>query len=716
MSKVRAGRRKWRTVVAGACLVGLLGGQGGWAADIPWRSEPFERSVVDEDLQDVLSRLLRQNDSKMVVIFKPGISGKVTTDFRAMNIPLQGAFNKLMEENSLSYSYDPASNNLTVFPTLTSKRDLISLRYMSPGEVKAALGRFGMLSDRVSVTPDVTTNSLLVYGTTQAVSEVANTVAKLEAGAAERQKNEENTGKIRENDAKLRESDAKLREQTVLMRERELRVKCAEEQAAAQMSRQVEVIPVRYASVGSTTLTFQGEKVSVPGMDETLRALMDEPANKSPARKGGETEQERINDRMADRMVDRMTASSTVAQSSSSVSCGSIKPILSTDLRTNSVIVQAPPDVIADVKKMVQALDKPMPLIDLEVMIVQAEAGTSRNLGVQWGAAASDRNGNAGGISTGAGAGALAAGAAGNIASFYGTPMSNGSTSILNTTGTTLSSSQTASGPGYSNSAAYIAQMNSVTGNISGYQQTTANSTTPITDPITLLPLAGGPGSGLLSYVFQGTRGALAAQLNALKQQNKSQVLASPHVVTLNNILAKITSKRKVSIPITTGDGTRSDIKTVDAGLEMHITPSLIREDAPGVKQMVRLNIDAKNSSFTAALQTDEKEVQSNVIVPDGSTFILGGLFQDNHLEGDSGVLGLMDIPVIGGLFRSKNADMNRSETIFFITPKLVDHKTLTAYDVGTRDYMYHQKASLEQDRRSLQAHPGSSRRMVEDE
>jgi type II secretory pathway component GspD/PulD (secretin) len=220
----------------------------------------------------------------------------------------------------------------------------------------------------------------------------------------------------------------------------------------------------------------------------------------------------------------------------------------------------------------------------------------------------------------------------------------------------------------------------------------------------------------LLSYIYQGTRGALAAQLNALKQQNKSQVLAAPHVVTLNNIQAKITSKRRVSVPITTGDGTRSDIKTVDAGLEMQITPSLIHDDDPGAKQMVRLNINAKNSSFTAALQTDEKEVQSNVIVPDGSTFILGGLFQDNHLEGESGVLGLMDIPVIGGLFRSKNMDVNRSETIFFITPKLVDHKTLTAYDVGARDYMYYQKASLEQDRKSLQSHPYAGRRVIEDE
>ncbi|CAK0744040.1 putative Secretin_N domain-containing protein [Gammaproteobacteria bacterium] len=709
MSKAWAGRREWRAITAVVCLAGLLGGQTSWAAEVQWRSEPFERSVVDEDLQDVLSRLLRQNDARMVVIFKPGVSGKVTTDFRAMNIPLQGAFNKLMEENSLSYSYDPATNNISIFPTVTSRRNLISLRYTSPNDVKAALARFGMISDGVSVTADAMTNSLLVHGSAQAVSEIENTVSKLEAGAAERQKNEENVSKSRESDAKLRESDANLRERAVQMRERELRVKCAEEQAAAQMSRQVEVIPVRYASVGTTTLTFQGDKVAVPGMDETLRSLLED--NHS-SKKGDATKES---------TTQVLVSSSNTAVSpsnSSPMPCGNIKPVLSVDLRTNSVVVQGPPDVIADVRKMVRELDKPMPLIDLEVMIVQAEAGTSRDLGVQWGAAGSDRNGNAGGISTGSGAGALAAGAAANVAGFYGTPTSTGTVSFPG-----QPPSNTSSGPGYSSSASYTPVytttiVNGISTNIiSGYQKTEAKTTTPITDPITLLPLAGGPGSGLLSYVFQGTRGALAAQLNALKQQNKSQVLASPHVVTLNNVLAKITSKRKVSIPITTGDGTRSDIKTVDAGLEMQITPSVIREDASsGAKQMVRLNIDAKNSSFTAALQTDEKEVQSNVIVPDGSTFILGGLFQDNHLEGSSGVLGLMDIPILGGLFRSNTADMTRNETIFFITPKLVDHKTLTAYDVGTRDYMYHQKASLEEDRRSLQARPGSGRRIVEDE
>jgi type II secretory pathway component GspD/PulD (secretin) len=132
--------------------------------------------------------------------------------------------------------------------------------------------------------------------------------------------------------------------------------------------------------------------------------------------------------------------------------------------------------------------------------------------------------------------------------------------------------------------------------------------------------------------------------------------------------------------------------------------------------QMVRLNINAKNSSFTAALETDEKEIQSNVIVPDGSTFILGGLFQDQHLDTNTGVAGLMDIPLIGALFRSKTTNMTKSETIFFITPKLVDHKTLTAYDVGARDYMYYQKASLEKDRRALQARPNSGRWVVEDE
>jgi type II secretory pathway component GspD/PulD (secretin) len=590
---------------------------------------------------------------------------------------------------------------------------LIPLRYTFPLEIKEALARFGMLSDKVSVKPDIATRSLMVQGAAQAVSEIESTIAKLEAGAAERQKGESEA-------LKVREGDAKLREQGVVVRERELRMKCAEEQAAAQMSRQIEVIPVRYASVGATKLSFQGQDVSVPGMDETLLSLME---NTKPLRKENAPNKGTTAELNTTLLVGDATAPSP---SGSSMLCGTVKPVLSIDLRTNSVVVQAPPDVIADVKKMVQALDKPMPLIDLEVMIVQAEAGTSRNLGVQWGAAGSNPN-NAGGIhaagiSTGAGAGALAAGAAATIGKFYGAATSVGTTSVPNADGTSKTSN-TSSGPGYLSSSAYTPIYTTATNqngttaqSLVGYQEELSNAVTPITDPITLLPLTGGPGSGLLSYVFQGTRGALTMQLNALKSQGKSQVLASPHVVTLNNVVAKITSTRKISIPVTTGDGTRSDIKTVEAGLKMEITPSVISPDAPGAKQMVKLNIDAKNSSFTAALETDEKEVQTNVIVPDGSTFILGGLFQDNHLEGESGVVGLMDIPVIGALFRSKSADMSRSETIFFITPKLVDHQTLTAYDVGTRDYMYHQKASLEQERRSLQANPGHGRRVVEDE
>ncbi|CAK0771527.1 putative Secretin_N domain-containing protein [Gammaproteobacteria bacterium] len=719
MSKAWVGRCGCRSLVVGTFFFGLLRGVDGWAADIQWRNEPFERQVVEEDLRDVLSRLLRQNNPAMVLVFKPGIIGKVTTDFKSMNIPLQGAFNKLMEENLLSYSFDEKDNKLTIFPTVVSKRVLIPLNYMSPGEVKAALGRFRLLDKDVSVILDDKTNALLLNGTSQIVSEIEGTIAKLEAGAAERHKNAENMSKIRESEAKLRESeakmresDSKLREQAVFMRERELRVKCAEEQAAALMSRQVEVIPVRYASVGNTTLSFQGKDVSVPGIDVSLRSLLEDPTEKKhPSNKDSKTQ-------IVLSSAESSSITADAVNNNHQMPCGNIKPVISIDLRTNSVVIQAPPDVIADVKKMIKALDKPMPLIDLEVMIVQAESGTSRNLGVQWGAATSESNGTAIGVSTGGGAGALAAGAAANIAAFNGTPMSRGSTGIIDKDGNVISKSNTSSGPGYSNSSQYTAQTSTGTTGTStiGYTVQNTSSITPIADPITLLPLVGGPGNGLLSYIFQGSRVALAAQINALKEQGKGQILASPHVVTLNNVLAKVTSKRKVSIPITTGDGTRSDIKSIDAGLEMQITPSLIIEDSPGSKNMVRLNINAKNSSFTAVMETDEKEVQTNVVIPEGNTFILGGLFQDVRNETESGVAGLMNLPVVGGLFRSKSSNLTRAETIFFITPKLVDHKTMTAHDVGARDYMYHQKASLEEDRRSLQSHSGRTRRVVEDE
>ncbi len=738
MSDTQAGRRRgWAVVVAFLFLAGLQWGARAEDAGavIDWRNDLFIRDSHQEPVADVLRKILSINNKDMVVIVNPDVVGTVNFNFDdKAHLDLHSAFNKIMAELYLSYTYDKTTNQITIVAASSATQDLVPLQYTTPELMLAALKRLGVVNADLEAKADSETRSILLKGSTKSVIRAKDFISKIEKGAADRQSGDDAR-------AKLRTSDLDSKAGEIRLRDSENRAKCLEEQIIARRSVTMQIIPVHFASVGPTTLAFQGEKISVPGMDATLRSLFEENSNAvqgAPASSGSEQDPAAHFRKSPSQGNDASTGGSTSSQTASgfgsytsspnsgaeSKPCEMPKPKFAIDLRTNSVIVEAPPDVINNVKKIIGDLDKQMPSIDLEVMIVQAESGTSRNLGVQWGAATNAGGANgAVGISTGSAAGSLAASAAQNVASYYGVARSTGTTQVFlngSTTPSAAGSGTTNSGPGYSTTVASTGGVSVTTGGVTSTSPltvTSASTRTPLTDPITLLPLSGGAGAGLLSYVLQGSKGALAMQLNALQSQDKAQVLASPHVVTLNNVLAKITSKTKVSIPVTTGDGTRSDIKTVDAGLEMQITPSVIDPlKVADFRQLVRLNIDAKNSSFSAALTTDEKEVQSNVIVPDGDTFVLGGLFQDSNLEGDSGVVGLMDIPILGNLFRSKTANLNHKETIFFITPKLVDSKTLTAYDVGARDYMYHQRAILEEDRHTLQDHALGARRVVEDE
>ena len=118
---------------------------------------------------------------------------------------------------------------------------------------------------------------------------------------------------------------------------------------------------------------------------------------------------------------------------------------------------------------------------------------------------------------------------------------------------------------------------------------------------------------------------------------------------------------------------------------------------------LVRLNLRAENSTPGAGVfgQIDVKsqEVQTNVLVPDGATFVIGGLFDDSSITKESGIPGLKDIPILGALFRNSTNSKSLGETIFFITPHLVDERSVLQDDiavkVGSEDYIRRERRAL---------------------
>ncbi|MGB0714206.1 MAG: secretin N-terminal domain-containing protein, partial [Gammaproteobacteria bacterium] len=329
---------------------------------------------------------------------------------------------------------------------------------------------------------------------------------------------------------------------------------------------------------------------------------------------------------------------------------------IAVDERTNSVIVRGTPQVVADVEAIVKRLDRQVPLVDIEVMIVQADAGLSRSLGVQWaygrGFSANGRKNF--GVSTGPTAGQ-----------------------------TVLDLSQEASQTAASRTSTTV-----------GSGGSTTTNTTSSVDPITLLPLATFD-SIVGSFIYNGSRAFIQAQINALAEQDKAEIISSPHVVTLNNVPAKITSTDKLHVPLQGKEGGEAEIEQIDAGLSLDITPSVFEDDLAGAEQLIRMNINARNSSFTSQFQTTEKEIQTQVILRNGGTFVLGGLFETRRAEGEDGVPGLKDIPLLGALFRSRSSVDSRAESVFFITPTVVNQEDLIAADVGNRKFFRENRARL---------------------
>jgi type II secretory pathway component GspD/PulD (secretin) len=198
------------------------------------------------------------------------------------------------------------------------------------------------------------------------------------------------------------------------------------------------------------------------------------------------------------------------------------------------------------------------------------------------------------------------------------------------------------------------------------------------------------------------------AKLDALSSKNLTQTIASPKVVTLNNLAAKITNATNFNFVVTANDNNASStLNTVSTGMTLNITPSVIPAEVPGSKRLVRLNINAKYSTPSGGtgttVQTDDQEVQTNVIIPEQATFILGGLFDINRTENQAGIPGFSDIPLFGHLFKTSSSGDTKNETLFLISPSIYESEQIAGRDGGRiREYVKEEKFIMRQERENL--------------
>ncbi|HEY9828719.1 MAG TPA: type IV pilus secretin PilQ [Stenomitos sp.] len=161
----------------------------------------------------------------------------------------------------------------------------------------------------------------------------------------------------------------------------------------------------------------------------------------------------------------------------------------------------------------------------------------------------------------------------------------------------------------------------------------------------------------------------LDMRLNAAASAGLIKIVSTPKVATLNNKTAKITQGQQ--IPYTSSTSDKVETKFIEAALALEVTPHINANGTIGMK------IDAKNdspgtASTGGAPPINKKQATTEMLLRDGETTVIGGIYVDSDTEADDGVPFLMDIPFLGKLFKTNSKSKTKTELLIFITPRIL--------------------------------------------
>jgi len=280
------------------------------------------------------------------------------------------------------------------------------------------------------------------------------------------------------------------------------------------------------------------------------------------------------------------------------------------DKRTNTLIIKDIPSVIDEATALIKAIDTQTPQVLIEAKIVEANLDFSREFGVVWGMGAQGLNDA--------------------FDSGSGSRRDLGSDAFrLNTTGT-------------SNNAQFLNPL-------------TAN-------PTALFSVAG---------FILNEKLNLDLQLQAAEVNGDGKVISSPRVVTLDNNRATI--EQGVSIPFQTFENGDAQLEFVDAVLKLDVTPHITADRSIIMKIKVSRNApDDSVFTLTGSPAISKNQVDTETLVKDGQTLVLGGIYVIDKAERQSRVPYLHSLPLLGTLFRNNEISDSRKELLIFVTPRIV--------------------------------------------
>ncbi len=164
----------------------------------------------------------------------------------------------------------------------------------------------------------------------------------------------------------------------------------------------------------------------------------------------------------------------------------------------------------------------------------------------------------------------------------------------------------------------------------------------------------------------------LNLELSALEADGKGRVVSSPRVVTADQIKALIEQGTELPYQVATSSGATS-IAFRKANLKLEVTPQITPEG--NIILDLDVNKDTVGQSTAAGFAINTKHIKTQVLVENGGTVVIGGIFELTESENETKVPVLGDLPVVGNLFKTRSRLANKQEMLVFITPKTIADK-----------------------------------------
>lgn len=194
----------------------------------------------------------------------------------------------------------------------------------------------------------------------------------------------------------------------------------------------------------------------------------------------------------------------------------------------------------------------------------------------------------------------------------------------------------------------------------------------------------GGMGFGLTAGVLD-IFGNLNASLALFEREEKVKVLSSPRIVTLSNEKADISQTNELPVRTITPQANGTNLVTFQfkpLTLKLEVTPQVTAEGTVIMKVGVNRQIKGAAVNTTDdVFSVNSREANTRVIVKNGQTAVIGGIYRSDLTEGETGIPWLKDIPVLGAMFRGRSTDNQRSELLIFLTPRILAQAETTSAD-----------------------------------